>query len=147
MLWGLYFGVWIALERLFIERLLQALPVAISHFYLMFIVTLGWALFYFTDLSRLTTFLHIIFGYTDAEMTGITTMSDLSSHALWLVFAVLWCMPLGQWLQDNIQWLRFEQWRPSTQSIVLLIVDSILLVSSTALLVGQSYNPFIYFRF
>ena len=147
MLWGLYFGVWIALERLFIERLLQALPVAISHFYLMFIVTLGWALFYFTDLSRLTTFLHIIFGYTDAEMTGITTMSDLSSHALWLVFAVLWCMPLGQWLQDNIQWLRFEQWRPSTQSIVLLNVDSILLVSSTALLVGQSYNPFIYFRF
>jgi alginate O-acetyltransferase complex protein AlgI len=147
MLWGLYFGVWIALERLFIERLLQALPVAISHFYLMFIVTLGWALFYFTDLSRLTTFLHIIFGYTDAEMTGITTMSDLSSHALWLVFAVLWCMPLGQWLQDNIQWLRFEQWRPRTQSIVLLIVDSILLVSSTALLVGQSYNPFIYFRF
>jgi alginate O-acetyltransferase complex protein AlgI len=147
MLWGLYFGVWIALERLFIERLLQALPVAISHFYLMFIVTLGWALFYFTDLSRLTTFLHIIFGHTDAEMTGITTMSDLSSHALWLVFAVLWCMPLGQWLQDNIQWLRFEQWRPSTQSIVLLIVDSILLVSSTALLVGQSYNPFIYFRF
>ncbi|CAN1491995.1 DltB Predicted membrane protein involved in D-alanine export [Burkholderiaceae bacterium] len=147
MLWGLYFGVWIALERLFIERLLQALPVAISHFYLMFIVTLGWALFYFTDLSRLTTFLYIIFGYTDAEMTGITTMSDLSSHALWLVFAVLWCMPLGQWLQDNIQWLRFEQWRPSTQSIVLLIVDSILLVSSTALLVGQSYNPFIYFRF
>ncbi len=147
MLWGLYFGVWIALERLFIERLLQALPVAISHFYLMFIVTLGWALFYFTDLSRLTTFLHIIFGYTDAEMTGITTMSDLSSHALWLVLAVLWCMPLGRWLQDNIQWLRFERWRPSTQSLVLLIVDSILLASSTALLVGQSYNPFIYFRF
>ena len=147
MLWGLYFGIWIALERLFIERLLQAMPAAISHFYLMSIVTLGWSLFYFTDLSRLTTFFQIIFGYGNAEMMGVTTMNDLSSHALWLVLAVLWCMPLGQWLQDNIQWLRFEQWRPSTQSIVLLIVDSILLVSSTALLVGQSYNPFIYFRF
>jgi len=147
MLWGLYFGVWIALERLFIERLLQALPSAISHFYLMFIVTLGWALFYFTDLSHLTTFLQIIFGFTNAEMTGVTTMSDLSSHALWLVFAVLWCMPIGQWIQERKQWLRFDHWRPNTQSIVLLIMDSILIVSSTALLVGQSYNPFIYFRF
>jgi alginate O-acetyltransferase complex protein AlgI len=147
MLWGLYFGIWIALERLFIERLLKALPTAISHFYLLSIVTLGWALFYFTDLSRLTAFLHILFGYSNAEMTGVTTMHDLSSHALWLVFAVLWCMPLGQWLQEKIQWLRFDQWRPNTQSIVLLIVDSVLLISSTALLVGQSYNPFIYFRF
>jgi alginate O-acetyltransferase complex protein AlgI len=147
MLWGLYFGIWIALERLFIERSLKALPTAISHFYLLSIVTLGWALFYFTDLSRLTAFLHILFGYSNAEMTGVTTMHDLSSHALWLVFAVLWCMPLGQWLQEKIQWLRFDQWRPNTQSIVLLIVDSVLLISSTALLVGQSYNPFIYFRF
>ena len=57
MLWGLYFGVWIALERLFIERLLSVLPNVMSHFYLMMIVTLGWALFYFTDFSRLTTFL------------------------------------------------------------------------------------------
>lgn len=147
MLWGLYFGIWIALERLFIERLLQSLPAAISHFYLISIVMLGWALFYFTDLSRLTAFLHILFGNSNAEMTSVTTMHDLSSHALWLVFAVLWCMPLGQWLQAKIQWLRFDQWRPNTQSIVLLIVDSVLLVSSTALLVGQSYNPFIYFRF
>jgi len=147
MLWGLYFGIWIALERLFIERLLQALPSAISHFYLLSIITLGWALFYFTDLSHLTTFLNILFGLSHAEMTGVTTVNDLSSHALWLVFAVLWCMPLGQWLQDKFQWLRFDHWRPSTQSILLLIVDSVLLVSSTALLVGQSYNPFIYFRF
>jgi len=147
MLWGLYFGIWIALERLFIERLLKALPGAISHFYLISIVTLGWALFYFTDLSRLTTFLHILFGYGNAEMTGITTMHDLSAHAFWLVIAVLWCMPLGQWLQNKIHWLRFDQWRPSTQSIILLILDSVLLVSSTAMLVGQSYNPFIYFRF
>jgi len=147
MLWGLYFGIWIALERLFIERLLQAMPAAISHFYLMLIVTLGWALFYFTDLSRLTTFFHILFGYGNAEMMGVTTLNDLSSHALWLILAVLLCMPIGQWLQNKIQWLRFDQWRPHTQSIVLLIVDSALLISSTALLVGQSYNPFLYFRF
>ena len=147
MLWGLYFGVWIALERLFIQRLLSALPAAASHFYLMSIVTLGWALFYFTDLSRLTTFLHILFGLSPAEITGATTKDDLSSHALWVILALLWCMPVGKWLQQNIHFLRFDYWRPATQSFVLLLVDSALLISSTALLVGQSYNPFIYFRF
>lgn len=147
MLWGLYFGVWIALERLFIERLLNALPVAASHFYLMSIVTLGWALFYFTDLSRLTTFLHILFGFSPAEITGATTKDDVASHALWIILAVLWCMPVGKWTQQKIQFLRFDHWRPATQSFMLLFVDSALLISSTALLVGQSYNPFIYFRF
>jgi alginate O-acetyltransferase complex protein AlgI len=147
MLWGLYFGVWIALERLFIERLLNALPVAVSHFYLMSIVTLGWSLFYFTDLSRLTTFLQILFGLSPAQMTGVTTTSDLSSHALWIVLAVLWCMPVGQWIQQKVRLLRFDHWKPTTQSLALLVVDTVMLISSTALLVGQSYNPFIYFRF
>ncbi len=147
ILWGLYFGVWIALERLFIERLLNALPVAASHFYLMTIVTIGWALFYFTDLSRLTTFLQILFGYYPAQLTGVSTVSDLSSHALWIVLAILWCMPVGQWIQQKVHWLRFDHWRPTTQSMALLVVDAVMLISSTALLVGQSFNPFIYFRF
>lgn len=147
MLWGLYFGVLIALERLFIERMLNALPVAISHFYLMMIVTLGWALFYFTDLSRLIDFFEILFGVNAASIVGATTKDDLTSHALWLVLAVLWCMPVGTWLQDKYRCLRFERWRPATQSFSLLVVDLSLLLASTALLVGQSYNPFLYFRF
>jgi alginate O-acetyltransferase complex protein AlgI len=104
-------------------------------------------LFYFTDLSRLTTFLQILFGFSPAQMTGVTTASDLSSHALWIVLAVLWCMPVSQWIQQKVRWLRFDHWKPTTQSMTLLVVDVVMLISSTALLVGQSYNPFIYFRF
>ena len=147
MLWGLYFGVWIALERLFLERVLQALPVAASHIYLMMIVTLGWALFYFTDFTRLTTFFEILFGYKQSNLVGTTTLDDLSSHALWIAIAVLWCMPVSEWVQKRFHFFRFESWRPVNQSLTLLSTDLILLMSSTALLVGQSYNPFLYFRF
>ena len=147
MLWGLYFGVWIALERMFIERMLNALPVAVSHFYLMTIVTLGWALFYFTDFERLTTFFQILFGYTASDLIGLTTLNDLRAHALWLILAIVWCMPVGAWLQTHFKSLRFDHWRPATQSWSLLLVDVFLLVTSTALLVGQTYNPFLYFRF
>jgi alginate O-acetyltransferase complex protein AlgI len=147
MLWGLYFGVWIALERLFIERLLNALPVAISHFYLMSIVTLGWALFYFTDLSRLVTFFQILFGTSQASIIGISTLDELASHAIWIVIAVLWCMPVGDWIQNRFHWCRFNKWSTSSQTLTLLGTDLFLLLTSTALLVGQSYNPFLYFRF
>jgi len=147
MLWGLYFGVWIALERIFIERLLNALPVAISHFYLMLVVTLGWALFYFTDLSTLIAFFQILFGINAMSTMGTSTTDDLSTHALWIPIAVLWCMPVGQWLQNKFRWLRLSLWPATTQTAVLLVTDIVLLLSSTALLVGQSYNPFLYFRF
>ncbi|MFY9138343.1 MBOAT family O-acyltransferase [Zwartia sp.] len=147
MLWGLYFGVWIALERLFIERLLNALPIAISHLYLMMIVTLGWALFYFTDLSRLMAFFQILFGTSQTPTIGISTLDDLASHAVWILIAILWCMPVGDWLQKHFRWCRFNQWSASAQTLTLLMTDSFLLLSSTALLVGQSYNPFLYFRF
>jgi alginate O-acetyltransferase complex protein AlgI len=147
MLWGLYFGVLIALERLFIARLLNALPVAISHFYLMFVVTLGWALFYFTDLSTLVAFIQILFGMNASSFMGTSTTDDLSTHALWIAIAVLWCMPVGQWLQNKFRWFRLSVWPASTQTAILLVTDIVLLLTSTALLVGQSYNPFLYFRF
>lgn len=147
MLWGLYFGVWIALERLFIARLLNALPGAVSHFYLMMIVTLGWALFYFTDIKKLIIFLQILFGMSASATVGVSTLDDLHAHAFWLALAVLWCMPVGQWLQRHFHFCRFNQWPAATQSMVLLMTDLFLLLSSTALLVGQSYNPFLYFRF
>ena len=147
MAWGLYFGVWIALERLFIERLLNALPIAFSHVYLMLIVTLGWALFYFTDFRRLVEFFEILFGLSQASAVGTSTLDDLSSHAIWIVIAVLWCMPVGQWLQNKFHFCRINKWPVSTQTITLLATDIFLLLTSTALLVGQSYNPFLYFRF
>jgi len=56
-------------------------------------------------------------------------------------------MPVSEWLQSKFQQLRFDHWRPVTQAIVLLTTDLSLLILSTALLVGQSYNPFLYFRF
>jgi alginate O-acetyltransferase complex protein AlgI len=147
MLWGIYFGVWIALERLFIQRLLDSLPNAFSHVYLLSLVTLGWALFYFTDFDRLLVFLGVLFGIHEAPAIGMTTYDDLSAHSIWIIVAVLWCMPIGAWLKGRNQILNIDTWNAKTRSIALLSVDTVLLLSSTALLVGQSYNPFLYFRF
>jgi alginate O-acetyltransferase complex protein AlgI len=147
MLWGLYFGVWIAIERLFLSRLLERLPSVFGHLYLLFIVTLGWALFYFTDLQQLRDFLMILFAVNDAPLLGEQTISDLQSHSLWLPFALIACTPIAPWFASHAMRMgvvrAMAAWRP----VATLGLDVVLLLSCTALLVGQSYNPFLYFRF
>ena len=147
MLWGLYFGVWIAIERLFLSSLLARLPGLFGHLYLLLIVTLGWALFYFTDLQQLQQFSMILFGMTDAPLFGEQTFTDIQAHALWLPLALIACTPVAPWMSSYVVRLNVVRSLISWRPIAILAVDLILLLSCTALLVGQSYNPFLYFRF
>jgi alginate O-acetyltransferase complex protein AlgI len=147
MLWGLYFGVWIAIERLFLSSLLARLPGLFGHLYLLLIVTLGWALFYFTDLQQLQQFSMILFGMTDAPLFGEQTFTDIQAHALWLPLALIACTPVAPWMSSYVVRLNVVRSLISWRPVAILAVDLMLLLSCTALLVGQSYNPFLYFRF
>jgi alginate O-acetyltransferase complex protein AlgI len=147
MLWGLYFGVWIAIERLFLSSLLARLPGLFGHLYLLLIVTLGWALFYFTDLQQLQQFSMILFGMTDAPLFGEQTFTDIQAHALWLPLALIACTPVAPWMSSFVMRLNVVRSLISWRPVAILAVDLMLLLSCTALLVGQSYNPFLYFRF
>ena len=74
ILWGLFFGVLIALERLGLRNLLEKLPGFISHFYLLFVVLISWVIFYFTDLSRAAQYLGIMFGLSGQPLTNSQTL-------------------------------------------------------------------------
>jgi alginate O-acetyltransferase complex protein AlgI len=147
MLWGLYFGVWIAIERIFLSRLLEKLPSLFGHAYLLLIVTVGWALFYFTDLQQLLEFLNVLFRVNDAPLLVEQTLSDLQNHSLWLPLALIACTPIAPWLATYSMRLGFVRAVASWRPVATLGLDVVLLLSCTALLVGQSYNPFLYFRF
>ena len=51
MLWGVYFGVLLVLEKLFLLKLLKKLPTVLRHIYALLLITLSWTLFAFTDIS------------------------------------------------------------------------------------------------
>jgi len=145
VLWGLYYGLFVTLERV-AGLAPERWPRLLSHGYVLLIAMLGWALFYFTDLSRLGGFLRVLAGRgaPDASAEGLAEV--LRSHALWLVLAVAACTPLRGWLQS--QWEARRDTLPGrlgALSIVPLQVGA--LVVSTAWLVGRTYNPFLYFRF
>lgn len=145
VLWGLYYGVLILLERLFLGKLLERLPRLISHCYLLLAVLFGWILFYFTSLDRAAAYMGRMLGFGGAPLCDLPTLVDLANNCFWLLLAILFCMPVARWFGNQIRNLP-----EAGQTAVLRVrpaLNLLLLALCTALLAGQSYNPFLYFRF
>ncbi len=148
VLWGLYFGVLIVLERLVLQRLLTALPAAIGHVYLLFAVVVGWALFYFEDLDRLHAFMRLLFGASEQPGYDPALGSMVQANALWLVLALLLCVPLAPiMIRARAMTSRWRAGSDFVGGVTLAAFNLGLLLVATAMLVGRTYNPFLYFRF
>ncbi len=146
ILWGIYFGVLISIERLFLSKVLKKIPAVFSHLYLMLMVVIGWALFYFTDLGKLGTYLSIMFGGAGRSLWDLQLEITLANNVFWIILAVVFCLPIvpkfKNWMQTKL-----SQGKQLSLFYVQIGLNLVLLVVSTAMLVGQSYNPFLYFRF
>ena len=148
ILWGLFFGVLIALERLGLRNLLEKLPGFISHFYLLFVVLISWVIFYFTDLSRAAQYFGIMFGLSGQPLTNSQTLLALEGNLFWLILAVVFCLPLARIASQQITAAAtVSRPRQIILGILVPVMNLGILLICTAMLSGQSYNPFLYFRF
>ena len=147
VLWGLYFGLLLALERLFLKALLSKIPRLFSHIYLLFVVILGWALFYFEDLGRLTQFFALIFGQTEQAFWDFKLGLVLAEHAYWLILTLLLCLPIYPLVETWWQSRGYQERYVELTWFLTTALQFGLLLLSIALLVGNTYNPFIYYRF
>lgn len=143
MLWGFYFAVLLLIEKFWLRDILKRLPAVILHIYALFFIVLGWAIFYFTDLARLGQFMASIFGFNDLPLSNFEATSAIMGNMYWLVFALIVSWPIRLWVNAQLE----QRLRPAYVQTVELAVTAVFFVSSVTLLVGSSYNPFIYFRF
>lgn len=146
ILWGVFYGALLIVEKLGLLKVLEKIPSVFSHLYLLFLTLIGWTIFYTTDLGKLGGYFGVMFGlsgnaFSDPQLS-ITFMNNL----FWLIAAVLFCMPITQLVKRWTQEQRSEGVRAGI-SIVNAIMNVMLLFVCTAMLVGDSYNPFLYFRF
>ena len=82
IIWGLYFGVFIMLERLCLQKILNCVPSFIQHLYLLVIVLIGWVLFSQPDLSSTINYLKIMFGLTEAPVINGYTVFYLKEYSV-----------------------------------------------------------------
>lgn len=139
VLWGLYYGLLLILEKFVLKKFLDRLPSFVQHIYTLFIIIIGWGLFYFTDVGQLGEFMIDLFNFGNG-ICGDQAFNLIMSNLPMLIIAAVASTPLAAMLYNRFEHTRF-MWIPET-----LYCMGVLAVS-TASLVNQSYNPFLYFRF
>ncbi len=88
ILWGLYFGVLLMIEKLFMLKVLKKAPAIISHIYSIIIILFGWVLFYFENLNEMGIFLARMFGSDGFMMSGDISVKIISYIPLLIVSAI-----------------------------------------------------------
>lgn len=147
IIWGLYFGLIIMLEKYTLLRWRVWRP--LLHIYSILLILIGWGMFYFDDIGRMSQFYTAFFG--NGEGTGIPfDVESVINENLWLwILAIILCMPVRSLLVKAAD--RFALAHPAGGAHIVMLTRSIiaivLLVLSVALLVGATNNAFIYTRF
>lgn len=142
--WGLYFFVFIALEKAFLQKVLDKLPAFVAHFYALAVIIPGWVIFYFTDTTMLIAYVEKLFTFSAGPEGNMDVINTLTTHLFWLIMAITFCMPV---YHRVIAWVEKKASRITLYDTVTVGFNVALLFVCIAQLVGKSYNPFIYFRF
>ena len=147
VLWGLYFFVFIFIEKMFLSRALSKDRV-ISHIYLVIIVYFGWILFRFENIQDIVLVLKGMFGANQNPFTTFETTSLLKSNVFILAFCIIASTPIFKKIGSLIRYTYMDKKIISIlYAVGRILIPIILLLLSTAALVGDSYNPFLYFQF
>jgi alginate O-acetyltransferase complex protein AlgI len=141
LLWGLYFGIILVIEKVFLLKKLEKLPAVFSHLYSLILIIFGWLLFYFDSGNGGFTALA---EYVPNLFTGGLISNDslhiFISYLPSLIIAFIACTPLIRKIYDKLSGRKGFVIFECAAVIILLIV-------CTASLVSEEYNPFLYFKF
>ena len=144
ILWGLFYGCLIMIEKAIGEERLKHIPSLFRHVYLILIVIIGWVLFYFEDFNKGINYLSVMFGNTNS-LFYTNDIIDLSNNILWLATAFVFSSPILKWCREKIEKRNYKL--INVIDFCIPIFNIVVLILCTALLTGQSYNPFLYYRF
>ena len=146
VVWGLWMFVFLMLERLFLKRFLEKAPL-VSNLYLLIVVALGWVIFRFTDLTVCVQLFRTLFGCSGNPLTSFTDTIRLRSNSVLLAVCCFACTPALGNFKVFMEGHLGETSRKIWNVVLYALVPVALLLLSTANLVGDSYNPFLYFQF
>lgn len=143
ILWGLYFGILVYLEKKILFRVLNKIPKIFSHIYLIVALLVGWTLFYFTDVNRAFEYIKILFGFTNNEFTNNELKLVFTNNIYWILIAIVASTPIYPYLKQYIGQSRIKIFG----QVVEVLLNVVIMICCTSMLIASSYNPFLYFRF
>ena len=144
VLWGIYYGVLLLVEKLFLKKYLEKTPGWLQHVYTMFTVMIGWFIFTWNENESGFAYLKAMFGM-GGGFADRGTVYLLYTNAILLVMLILGSTDLPVRLAGVCR-ARIAG-RDTLTTVVRCVFLTAVFLLSTAYLVNASYNPFLYFRF
>ena len=143
VLWGVYFGILLILEKLFLLRLTAKLPQALRHLYALLLISFSWPIFGFENIGQGAVWIRAMLG--GSTFCDQSALYLLVSYLPRLLLCALTATPLGRRLYQRLCGPRLGSVR--LQTLLECSGMLCLVLLSMPYLVSGSYNPFLYFRF
>lgn len=140
--WGLYYGIIICLEKYILKDLLESLPGLAQHVYTMILVMAGWVMFFSPSMGSAASYLGAMIGFGGKGLFDMTGFYYLKSILLSGIAAAIGCTPFVYRKFSELLWKEDRYMR-----VAGVVVYAGIFLISTAYLVNDTYNPFLYFRF
>ena len=146
VIWGLYYFVFLVFEKYVLVRLKHKPPAPVMHIYTLLAVIFGWVFFYYTNIMDGFALFGKLFG--GGSLTTPEVTLTLQNNMFFLIIALVACLPATRLLRKWEERISARSKRAKSAVFVLkyALVLTLLLLS-TIQLVGNSFNPFIYYRF
>ena len=142
IIWGLYFGIILVIEKIFLGKYLERTKV-LKYIYSLLIIVIGFLIFNSNSVNEIFISLKNMFLISDIPFSSRETIYYLKSNLLLIIISIVGATPLMKNIVCKIKKTKFSIVIDVLEPIVYII----LLTLCTAFLIDASFNPFLYFRF
>ena len=144
ILWGLFIGVFLVIEKLWLSKYISKLPKVLRNIYVLFIIMISFIMFNAGSINEAFFNIKGLFGLNKEVFINNYTIYYLKSYLIVLIIAIFGATPL---FKNIIEKLKKSKCLNKIINVLEPIFLIILLLLVTAYLIDSSYNPFLYFRF
>ena len=144
VIWGLYFGIILLIEKLFLKKYLEKLPGFIQRIYVLFVVMISFIIFNANNMKEAWSNIIGLFGVNGEKLINKFTIYYLKNYFVVIIIAIIASTPI---IKNLIKKLKQNKKTNKIINILEPILIVFILVIITSYAVDNSYNPFLYFRF
>ena len=144
IIWGLYFGIILLIEKLVLKKYLDKMPNILKHLYVLLIVGLSFVIFGADNMTLAFDILKNIVGLNGLPFYNKITSYYLRNYIIIIILGILFSTPIIKNIIERLKKKDSIKKIINLGEIVLILIIFLLVTSS---LIDNSYNPFLYFRF
>lgn len=142
IIWGLYFGIILVIEKLFIGKYLQRTKL-LKYIYTLVIVIISFLIFSVNSTNEIFSGLKNMFFINNIPLTNQEIIYQLRNYLSIFIISIIASTPIISIIINKLKTTKFN--------IIINVLEPlyylILLILSTSFLIDASFNPFLYFRF